>query len=100
MLVMNVDIRVKPGMVEAFVGATRANVEHSRREAGIAAFDLLVDPNDEHHFLLVEVYRTPEAPAAHKQTAHYAAWRDEVEPMMLLPRSSSKWEALISGFGE
>lgn len=96
MLVVNVDIRVKPGMRDAFVQETKANVEQSRREAGIASFDLLVDPADEHHFLLVEAYRTEQGPAAHKQTPHYAQWRDAVEPMMAVPRSSTKWNTVES----
>jgi quinol monooxygenase YgiN len=54
----------------------------------------LIDPSDAHHFLLVEVYRTTDAPAAHKQTAHYATWRDSVEPMMQVPRTSTKWSTV------
>jgi (4S)-4-hydroxy-5-phosphonooxypentane-2,3-dione isomerase len=97
LLIVNVDIRVKPGMKDAFVRETRPNVEQSRRESGIAAFDLLVDPSDDHHFLLVEAYRTPEAPLAHKETAHYQAWRDAVEAMMQCPRSSAKWNDVFVG---
>lgn len=99
MLVVHVDIRVRPGMHEAFVGETAKNVEQSRREPGIAAFDLLADPSDDHHFLLVEVYRSDQAPAAHKSTAHYAAWREAVEPMMLVARSSTKWSAILTTYG-
>jgi (4S)-4-hydroxy-5-phosphonooxypentane-2,3-dione isomerase len=94
MLVVNVEIRVKMGMADGFIRATSANVEQSRCESGIAAFDLLVDPNDGHHFLLVEAYKTLDAPAAHKQTPHYNAWRDAVEPMMQVARSSTKWHRL------
>ena len=36
-----------------------------------------------------------DAPAAHKATAHYATWRDAVEPMMAEPRRSTKYEALF-----
>lgn len=96
MLVVNVEIRVKPGMGKVFILETEKNVAKSRAEPEIAAFDLLVDPSDDHHFLLVEVYRTELAPAAHKATAHYAAWRDAVEPMMLTARTSSKWTAPLT----
>jgi quinol monooxygenase YgiN len=41
--------------------------------------------------VLVEVYRTADAPAKHKETAHYAKWRDTVAPMMAEPRSSVKY---------
>ena len=48
---------------------------------------------DRTRFQLVEIYRTAEDPARHKATAHYAAWRDAVEPMMAEPRRSVKYEA-------
>jgi len=40
---------------------------------------------------LVEVYRTAEDPAKHKETAHYKKWRDTVADMMAEPRSSIKF---------
>ncbi len=57
----------------------------------MARFDVLQHRDDPTRFLLVEAYRTPEAPAAHKDTAHYQTWRDAVEPMMAQPRSSEKY---------
>jgi autoinducer 2-degrading protein len=44
---------------------------------------------------LIEVYRTPEAAAAHKETAHYAKWRDAVAPMMAEPRQSVKYNSVF-----
>ena len=41
--------------------------------------------------MLVEVYRSDEAPAEHKKTAHYQKWRDTVADMMAEPRSSMKY---------
>ena len=52
------------------------------------------DREDPGHFVLVEVYKTADAPAAHKETAHYAKWRDTVADMMAVPRSSTKFETL------
>jgi (4S)-4-hydroxy-5-phosphonooxypentane-2,3-dione isomerase len=97
MLVVLVDIRVRPALAEAFVAVTRSNAAASRREPGIAQFDLLGDPNDPLHFMLVEVYRTKEAALLHKETEHYRTWRDAVEPMMAEARSSSKWTAIDQG---
>jgi quinol monooxygenase YgiN len=37
------------------------------------------------------VYRTPEAAVAHKETTHYAAWRDAVAPMMAEPRHGVRY---------
>ena len=94
MLVVHVDIQVKAADVEAFIEATVANARKSLDEPGIARFDVVQDREDSAHFVLVEVYRTPESPAAHKETAHYAAWRDTVAPMMVRPRQSTKFDTL------
>ena len=91
MLIIHVQVHVKPESVDAFKAATLANARQSVREAGIARFDVVQQADDPCRFVLVEVYRTTEAPAAHKTTAHYAAWRDTVEPMMAEPRRSAKF---------
>ena len=91
MLVVHVQVRVKPGCIEAFKQASLANARQSVQEPGIARFDVVQQIDDPERFVLVEVYRTPEAPARHKETAHYAAWRDAVADMMAEPRSSVKF---------
>jgi quinol monooxygenase YgiN len=90
MLVVFVHVHVKAECVEAFQHATIENARHSVQEPGIARFDVLQQADDPTRFILVEAYRTPAAPAAHKETAHYAAWRDTVAPMMAEPRTSVK----------
>lgn len=94
MLVVMVDILVKDGAETAFRDASVENVKQSRTEPGIAAFDLLEDPANPAHFMLVEVYRDAGAPASHKETAHYLLWRATVEDMMRVPRCATKWETL------
>ena len=91
MLIVHVHVHVKPECVEAFRAATLANARESVREPGIARFDVMQQAEAAGEFVLVEAYRTAEAPAAHKATAHYAAWRDAVEPMMTAPRHSVKF---------
>lgn len=91
MLVVHVHVHVKSECIEAFKAATLANARASVQEPGIAAFDVVQQSDDPTHFVLVEAYRTPAAPAAHKETAHYATWRDTVAPMMAEPRSSVKF---------
>jgi (4S)-4-hydroxy-5-phosphonooxypentane-2,3-dione isomerase len=87
LLIVEVSVHVKPEAVEAFRAATLANARASIAEPGIARFDVLADRADPTRFVLIEVYRTPEAPAAHRATAHYAAWRDAVADMMAEPRT-------------
>jgi len=91
MLVVHVHVQVKPECVEAFRAATLANAQASVKEPGIARFDVVQQADDPTRFVLVEVYRDEQAPAKHKETAHYAAWRDAVAPMMAQPRSSVKF---------
>jgi len=95
MLVVHVHVRVKQDSVEAFKKATIANAHASLKEPGIARFDVVQQQDDPTRFVLVEAYRTPEAPAAHKETAHYQAWRDAVAPLMAEPRSSVKYANLF-----
>jgi quinol monooxygenase YgiN len=90
-------VRVKPECVEAFKAASAENAANSVREAGIARFDVIQQVDDPARFILVEVYRTPAAPAAHKETAHYAKWRDTVAEMMAEPRAAVKFGNVFPG---
>ena len=91
MLIVHVHVKVKAEFIEAFKTATVANARASRKESGIARFDILQQPDDHTRFVLIEAYRTAEAPAAHKQTQHYKTWRDTVAEMMAEPRQSVKF---------
>jgi len=95
MLSVHVHVQVKPGLEEAFLEATLANARQSLAEPGIARFDVGQSRDDPQRFLLVEVYRTPEAPQQHKETVHYVLWRDTVAPMMAEPRQSVKFDMLF-----
>lgn len=91
MLVVHVHVHVKPECVEDFKAAILANAQASVREPGIARFDVVQQADAPTRFVLIEAYRTAAAPTAHKETAHYAAWRDAVAPMMAEPRTSVKF---------
>jgi quinol monooxygenase YgiN len=91
MLVVHVHVHVKPDCIDAFKKATIENAHSSVKEPGIARFDVVQRQNDPSRFILVEVYRSDDDPAGHKETAHYAKWRSAVEPMMAEPRSSVKF---------
>ena len=91
MLIVHVFVHVKPGQIEAFETATLENARKSVMEPGVARFDVIRQKDDPNRFVLVEVYRTPEDPAMHKETAHYQKWRDTVAGMMAEPRTSIKY---------
>ena len=91
MFIVHVFVHVKPDKIDAFKEASLENARNSIQEPGIARFDLLQQRDDPTRFVLIEVYRTPEDPAHHKETAHYAKWRDTVADMMAEPRTSVKY---------
>lgn len=91
MLVIHVQIHVKPDAVDAFKQATLANARESIKEPGVVRFDFSQQQDDPSRFVLVEIYRSVEANAAHKETKHYVTWRDTVAPMMAEQRSSVKY---------
>jgi len=91
MFIVHVFARVKPNQVEAFRAATLENARNSIKEPGIARFDVIQQQDDSTRFVLVEVYRTSDDPARHKETAHYQKWRDTVADMMAEPRTSVKY---------
>ena len=95
MHIVHVHVRVKPESVEPFRQATLENARASVQEPGIARFDVVQQQDDATRFVLVEVYRTPEAATAHKETAHYAKWRDAVAEMMAEPRQGVKYNAIF-----
>lgn len=94
MKVVLVRIQVKPGAEEAFLAATLENARASNREPGVARFDVLRDADDPSRFLLVEAYRDEEAPARHKETAHYLKWKETAEPLMAGERTREFYEGV------
>ena len=97
MFIVHIQIHIKPEFIEPFKQATLANARASVREPGIARFDILQQADDPTRFVFVEVYRSVEANAAHKETTHYATWRDTVASMMAEPRSSVKLTNIFPG---
>ena len=91
MNIVLVHVHVKPEIVDAFKQATIENASYSVKEEGIERFDVIQQVDDPTRFILVEVYKTANASAAHKETAHYAKWRDTVAEMMAEPRQGIKY---------
>ena len=90
MIIVHVLVHVKEDKIEEFKKATIENAQNSVKESGIARFDVVQQQDDPTRFVLVEVYRTAEDPARHKETAHYKKWRDTVADMMAEPRRGIK----------
>jgi (4S)-4-hydroxy-5-phosphonooxypentane-2,3-dione isomerase len=97
MHIVQVHVHIKPEFVEEFKDIIVENARNSVGEAGIARFDVLQQQEDPTHFVLIEVYRDEDAPARHKQTAHYLKWREAAEGMMAEPRYGVKYSNLFPG---
>ncbi len=80
MLIVQGFVHVPPESVEAFTAVTIEKARYSVQEAGMMRFDVIQQQDAPTRFVLIEVYRTPEDPARHKTTAHYASWCDTVGP--------------------
>ena len=91
MHIVHVQVHVKPESVETFRRVTMENARSSLREPGVLRFDVVQRSDDPTRFVLVEVYRTREDPARHRETGHYAAWREAVEPLMAETRSKVEY---------
>ena len=95
MLIVHVFVHVTPESVDAFRAATIENARNSVKEPGVVRFDVIQQDDDPTRFVLVEIYRTDDDPARHKETAHYAIWRDKVASMMAEPRTSVKYREIF-----
>ena len=95
MFIVHVFVQVKSDRVEAFKSATIENARNSIQEPGVARFDIIQQMDAPTNFVLVEVYRTPDDPGRHKETAHYQKWRDTVADMMAEPRTAIKYDNIF-----
>jgi len=91
MWIVHIHVHVKAEHVEEFKCATIENATNSVKEPGIARFDVIQQVDDPTRFVLVEVYRTKEANAAHKETPHYQAWAAKALPMMAGERTRASY---------
>jgi (4S)-4-hydroxy-5-phosphonooxypentane-2,3-dione isomerase len=93
-LVVHVHIHVLADKLAEFIAASAENARASLLEPGVVRFDVVQSLDDPTRFVFVEVYRDEQAPVRHKETSHYAAWRDAVATMMASPRSNTRFTGL------
>lgn len=90
-----VDIHVKATHVDDFIAATAANHAAAVQERGNRRFDVLQAQDDPTHFVLYEAYANADDALAHKNTAHYLRWRDQVASWMATPRQGAAYRCLF-----
>jgi quinol monooxygenase YgiN len=97
MIMVHVYAHIKPEFVEAFKAACIENGSHSIQEPGIARFDVIQQLDDPNRFMLIEVYRTEDAPAKHRETAHFKKWMETVADMVAEPRYAIRYRNVFPG---
>ncbi len=97
MIMVHVYAHIKPEFVEAFKAACIENGSHSIQEPGIARFDVIQQVDDPNRFMLIEVYRSEEASAKHRETAHFKKWMETVADMVAEPRYAHRYTTVFPG---
>ena len=93
MFVLQVNLKLKPENVEAFVKQVLENARQARTEPGCKQFDVLVDPKDRTKMMLYEVYADEKAFEVHQQSAHFKKYLAEAVPL-LASRERAVWKPL------
>src|SRR5208283_4398364 len=95
MFVVFVHVQVQPEHIAEFIAVSCENSASTILEPGNLRFDVLQQADDPQRFILYEVYRDEDASKAHKQTAHYARWREVAEAWMAQPRRGVQYKSLF-----
>ena len=80
--VLEVQLRVRPESVDAFMKKLMENAAGARKEPGCRTFDVLVDPADRTKVMLYEVYADEKAFEAHQATPHFKKYLAEAVPLL------------------
>ena len=81
-----VHVSVAAEYINEFIAASLINHKASIREPGNRRFDVLQNATEPTKFVLYEAYDNEADAKAHKDTDHYATWRETVAHMMAEPR--------------
>ena len=78
MVILFIEVHVKPEMRDRFLQVIRDDASHSEHdEPGCLRFDVLQDTEDEYKYYYYEVYKDEDARLYHRTTPHYARYDAE-----------------------
>ena len=84
MVILQVTVQVKPEYVARYLEQIHYDAEHSEKdEPGCLRFDVIQDRDDPNRFHYYEVYRDEAALEAHRQTPHFKAYSEAVQPWLV-----------------
>jgi autoinducer 2-degrading protein len=95
MIAVCIYVHVKPQHRDAFIEASLENARNTIAEPGNLRFDMIQQADDPNRFILYEVWRDETGMKAHKDTTHYARWRDTVAPWMAEDRRGVRHDCLF-----
>ena len=86
MLILMVEVQIKPEMRERFLQAIVEDAEHSEHdEPGCLRFDVLQDTEDENKYFYYEVYRDEAALQSHRDSPHFKKYFEQVGAFTAAP---------------
>ncbi|MGG1574729.1 putative quinol monooxygenase [Fictibacillus sp. NRS-1165] len=74
MIIIHARNFVNPEKEEAFVQEIQGLISASRAESGNMAYDLFKDTEEEHAYMMVEVWEDLEAVDAHNKSKHFTSF--------------------------
>ncbi|MEI4462954.1 antibiotic biosynthesis monooxygenase [Exiguobacterium sp. A1_3_1] len=89
-IVVNAILTIKAGLADQVFPILQTVYHASQKEEGCLRYSLHQSIEDEHQFMLYEVYRDEEALEAHIASDHYKAYREQIE-LYLMDRQVTKY---------
>ena len=93
-LVLQVNIRIKPENVDAFMAKVVENGKAARSEPGCQAFEVLVDPEDKTKVMLFEIYDNQKTFETHQAGVAFKKYLAEAVPL-LASRERQFWNKAL-----
>ena len=87
MYIVVVHSHIQEKHIERFREITLENAETSRREEGCVRFDIIQQVEDPTRFTFIEMFKSEDAGAIHKETHHFKKWLEQAVPLMVEPRT-------------
>ena len=95
MVVVYVQVKVKPEFLQAFKKKLQSNIDQSLQQTGCQRFEVYVDMVDPHTFVLYEEWATQDDFNAYQEADYFKAFGKWVFPKLDGAPNSSYYEATL-----
>ena len=93
MIIITVEVNVKPEYREEAIPVALQMAQASQAESGCLAYQFYTDLQDPNKFFLFELWETEEALADHGETAHMAEFRQQLPKLLASELSVKRYQA-------